>query len=353
MTQSLPHLPLDTDIMTPAIWKKLILAREALAQMRWVAQTIPNQSILINTLSLQESKDSSEIESIVTTHDELFRYDTSLTRFSPANKEVHRYNDALFVGLKHIQDNKPITTNLLTHLSQCITGRDSWLRNVPGTHLRNQDGDIIYTPPQEHQEILSLMNNLEKFINDSGISDLDPLVKMAIIHHQFESIHPFFDGNGRTGRILNILYLISEDLLDIPILYLSRYITKNKQQYYDLLQKARTENLWEEWILYILTAVQETAKQTIQTINDIQSLIQEQKHILREQTRFYSHELLNTLFEHPYTKIEFVCTNTGINRQTASKYLQELADIGLLEAQKHGRTMYYINTKLRNIFTNL
>lgn len=354
MNYKIPTLPLANNIETIRILKKAIAANKVIAELKVMAQTIPNQALLINMLSIQESKDSSEVENIITTHDELFRFDQkSVEKFSPAAKEVHRYNKSLFYGFEALKE-RPITNNLLIEISQIITERNSGFRNVPGTTLKNpRTSEIIYTPPQNLAEIQSHMKNLEQFINDSEISDFDPLVKMAIIHHQFESIHPFFDGNGRSGRILNILYLISQDVLDIPILYLSRYITQNKADYYTLLQKVRDKNAWEEWILFMLQALESTAKQTIFMIEAIKKLMVEYKKVLREQTKIYSHELINNIFSHPYTKIEYVMNDSSISRITAAKYLKELVEINLLEMQKIGTSNYYINTKLLKLFTDL
>lgn len=349
----IPTLPLPNFIMTERIWKKVVSTNKIIAELKGVAQTIPNQALLINTLAIQESKDSSEVESIVTTHDELFRFDQkSKEQFSSAAKEVHRYNQSLFYGFEELKK-RPITNNLLIEIVKIITERDAGFRNAPGTTLKNEKREIVYTPPQNQGEIKDHMKNLEQFINDFEMSDLDPLVKMAIIHHQFESIHPFFDGNGRTGRVLNILYLIQSEILDIPILYLSRYITQNKKSYYDLLQKVRDENAWEEWILFILDALESTSKQTIKTIENIKELMKEYKIILREQTSIYSHELINNLFRHPYTKIEFVSQETGVNRQTASRHLKQIESLGLLKSRESGRNIYYINTKLLKLFTDL
>jgi Fic family protein len=353
MKYTIPTLPLKNLIETSKILKKAISANKVIAELKGLAHTIPNQAILINTLALQESKDSSEVENIVTTHDELFKYDKKEDKFSPATKEVFRYNDALFHGFKAVES-KPISNNLLKALAAIINGNTSGFRNLPGTTLKNLQGEIIYTPPQDIKEIESKMKNLEEFINNHKLCDFDPLVKMAIIHHQFESIHPFFDGNGRTGRILNILYLISEGILDIPILYLSRYITKNKAPYYRLLQEVRDKGTWEEWIMYMLTALESTAKQTISTIESIKLLMANYKKVLKEEEpKLYSHELINTIFSHPYTKTEYITTNLHVSRLTASKYLKKLVSMKLLEVEKHKNTNYYINTKLVDLFTNL
>lgn len=353
MSYAIPTLPLKDFKETSQILKKAISANKVIAELKGVAHTIPNQGILINTLALQESKDSSEIENIVTTHDELFRYDKRDNSFSPAAKEVYRYNEALYYGFHAIQK-KPISNNLLIKMARIITQRESEFRSVPGTVLKNSQGEIVYTPPQDPKLINELMKNLEQLINDSSLTDFDPLVKMAIIHHQFESIHPFFDGNGRTGRILNILYLITEGLLDIPILYLSRYITQNKADYYRLLQEVRDDGKWEEWVLYMLTALESTAKQTISTIESIKALMAEYKAILKEkEPKLYSHELMNTIFSHPYTKIEFIEESLHVSRPTASKYLKKLESMKLLEVEKYKNSLYYINTKLLALFTSL
>lgn len=353
MTYIVPILPLKGVTESYRVLKKAIAANTVIAELKGIAHTIPNQAILINTLALQESKDSSEIENIVTTHDELFKFDRQKESFSPGSKEVYKYNDALFHGFRTIQQ-KPISNNLLIEISQIVTGRKSAFRNAPGTTLKDRNGNIVYTPPQNISEIREQMKNLENFINNPKLSDFDPLVKMAIIHHQFESIHPFFDGNGRVGRILNILYLLSEKVLDIPILYLSRYITENKAEYYDLLQRVRNENSWEEWILYMLKALESTAHQAITTIESIKSLMAEYKKTLREkEPKLYSHELMNTIFSHPYTKIEFLTESLQVSRLTASKYLKKLTKLGLLEMQKYKNTNYYINTRLVKLFKEL
>lgn len=349
----IPELPFSFDVETLRVLKKAIQANKAIAELKGIAQTLPNQALLINTLTIQESKDSSEVESIVTTHDELFRFEAaSMNSFSPASKEVYRYKDALYYGYQSIEK-LPISTNLLVEISKIITDRSSGLRNTMGTTLRDQHGKVIYTPPQNLSEIEDHMSNLEKFINDDTLSELDPLVKMAIIHHQFESVHPFFDGNGRTGRILNILYLIKSELLDIPVLYLSRYLTRNKADYYRLLQKVRDKEAWEEWILFMLDAIESTARHAIAMIDAIKRLISEYKTKLRTETKFYSHELINNLFKHPYTRIDYVMKDIGVSRVTATKYLNELVSIGLLDFKKIGKSNYYLNTRLVDLFLSM
>lgn len=352
----IPQLPLDFDLETKAIMKKTAAARSALAEMKGAALSIPNESILISTLSLQEAKDSSAIENIITTHDELYQGDYLKKEFkSIASKEVHNYAEALRWGFETVRQKGILTNNHIIQMQATLEENDAGFRKVPGTELKNeQTGEIVYTPPQTHDEVVAFMSNLEQFINDNALSDWDPLVKMAIIHHQFESIHPFYDGNGRTGRIINILYLVKEGMLNLPILYLSRHINQNKGDYYRLLQKVRTENAWEEWVLYILDGVEQTSLQTIKIIEGIKKLMQSHKDRMRnELPKIYSQDLLNNLFRHPYTKIDFVMEETGVSRKTAAKYLDELDKIGIVNKQKIWKDNYYINTDLYNLLQNV
>ena len=355
MAYKITPLPLDFDVETKAILKKTAAARSALAEMKGAAFSIPNESILISTLSLQEAKDSSAIENIITTHDELYQGDYLKKEFkSIASKEVHNYAEALRWGFDTVRQKGILTNNHIIHMQSTLVENDAGFRKVPGTELKNeQTGEVVYTPPQSHEELLTLMSNLEQFINDNELSDWDPLVKMAIIHHQFESIHPFYDGNGRTGRIINILYLVKEGLLNIPILYLSRYINQNKGDYYRLLQKVRTDNAWEEWVLFILDGVEQTSLQTIKIIEGIKTLMLKHKKKLRENTKFYSQDLINNLFKHPYTKIDFIMTDLDVSRLTAAKYLDELDQIGIVKKVKLGRDNYYINTDLYNLLSKV
>jgi Fic family protein len=336
-------------IETRKVLKQLAEARAALAEMKGAASTIPNEQILIDTLSLQEAKDSSAIENIVTTHDELYRSEADNHSFASASaKEVHRYAEALKYGFGLIREKGILTINGILKIQEIIEANTAGIRKVPGTVLKNDlTGEIVYTPPQEYQDILELMSNLEKFINNDIDYELDPLVKMAIIHHQFESIHPFFDGNGRTGRIINILYLINEGLLSLPILYLSRYIIKNRPIYYQLLQSTRETNEWEPWLLFMLKAVEETSKETVGLIKAIKELmIGTKKKVREEQTNMYSQDLINNLFRHPYTKIDLLQKDLRISRLTATRYLNLLTQMGILEKLKMGRTNYYINKPL-------
>ena len=346
MNYSLPLLPLAQELETKTVLKKAALAHKALAELNGVAETIPNEEIILNTLSLQEAKDSSAIENIITTHDELYSSDIIAQQFaSTAAKEVHNYATALKEGFKQVKQHKLLTCNQIIEIQAVLEENKAGFRKLPGTALKNeQTGETIYTPPQHQDEIITLMNNLEQFINDDSLTDLDPLVKMAIIHHQFESIHPFYDGNGRTGRIINILYLVKEDLLNLPILYLSRYINQHKNDYYRLLQATRGSGAWEPWLLYMLEAVELTSLQTSAMIRGIKKLMMEHKQKIRsELPKVYSQDLINNLFKHPYTKIEFVVNDLGVTRQTASKYLEQLIGIKLLTLHKIGKENFYIN----------
>jgi Fic family protein len=349
MSYSIPLLPLDIDIESKKVLKKLARAHQALAELKGVAATIPNESILINTLALQEAKDSSAIENIITTQDELFQSDAASKNFvTVAAKEVHYYADALRYGFELVKTQGLLTNNHILEMQSTLEDNNAGFRKLPGTALKNDaTGETIYSPPQEPQEIIDLMTNLEKFINDDTICDWDSLTKMAVIHHQFESIHPFYDGNGRTGRIINILYLVKQDLLKIPVLYLSRYINQNKADYYRLLQAVRTENAWEEWVLFILDGVEQTSRQTIVLIEDIRRMMQATKKMMRaELPKIYSQDLLNNLFRHPYTKIEFVVDELQVSRQTAARYLDELVNIGLLKKYKLAKDNFYLNVSL-------
>jgi Fic family protein len=335
---------------SPAILKRLASASRKLAELKGIAASIPNQGILINALGLQEAKDSSEIENIVTTHDELFKDDVLPEAFAnPAAKEVLRYRQALSLGYRLVRDTGLITANHLIEIQAELERNNAGFRKLPGTALKSSTGDTVYTPPQDPAEIVALMSDLERFINDTELFAVDPLIKMALIHHQFESIHPFYDGNGRTGRILNVLYLVKEDLLDVPVLYLSRHIVRTKADYYRLLQTVRDADTWEEWVLYMLEAVEQTAGQTITTIHAIKAALFDYKHRIRDQFKFYSQDLINNLFMHPYTKIEFVENDLGVSRLTATKYLDALDAAGFVKKQKVGRSNYYVNLALNRI----
>ncbi len=350
---ALAKLPLNIDLETEKVLKALITAHAALAELKGISSTIPNQNILINTLGLQEARDSSAIENIITTHDDLYKSALNLEAFkSPQAKEVQNYISALKKGFELITKTELLTTKSIIQIQEVLEDNTAGFRKLPGTTLKNAaTGEIIYTPPQDYEEIINLMANLEKYINDSEMQDIDPLIKMAIIHFQFESIHPFYDGNGRTGRIINILYLILQNLQTLPILYLSHYIIKHKPDYYRYLQKVREENLWEDWILFMIKGVEETSRETIDLIIKIRELMLDYKHRLRVNYKFYSQDLLNNLFKHPYTKIEFVVNDLGVSRLTAANYLNKLAEDKMLRKEKLGTGNYYINEKLFDLLT--
>ncbi|WP_282782729.1 Fic family protein [Phaeodactylibacter xiamenensis] len=353
----LPPLPPEISvesIESKKVLKKLTTARAALAELKGVAGTIPNEHILIDTLSLQEAKDSSAIENIVTTQDELYQSDYDQQTFAnPASKEVHHYAAALKTGFSEVKELGIIRIGLLNRVQAAIEHNDAGIRQVPGTVLKNDlTGEVVYTPPQDYNQILALLDNLEGFINDTIGYEVDPLVKMAIIHYQFESIHPYYDGNGRTGRILNLLYLIKEELLSIPVLYISRYIIRHRQQYYQLLQQVREANDWESWTLYMLDAVEQTAKHTIRTVKGIHTLMMLYKKRIRgEQPKLYSQDLINNLFRHPYTRVDWLQRDLSVTRLTATKYLDTLVEMQLLEKIKKGRRNYYLNQGLLDLLS--
>lgn len=313
---------------------------------------MPNQDILINTLALQEAKDSSAIENIVTTHDELYREDTPApSRINAAAKEVLRYRQALRTGFGRVRATGLLSLNTLLDIQAEIESNRAGLRKLPGTVLKDGAGRTVYEPSQDANEVQRLMGELERFWHGEPPFDADPLIRMALIHHQFESIHPFYDGNGRTGRIVNVLYLVKEGLLDTPVLYLSRHIVRTKTDYYRLLQAVRTDDAWEDWVLYLLTAVEHTAAETVRTIQAIKRLLQDTKQSIRARHKFYSQDLINNLFSHPYTKIEFIQRDLGVSRLTATKYLDALVADGTLRKRKIGRSNYYINQPLYQILT--
>lgn len=354
MSQTPPTLPLANieQFETRAVLKKTAEAHRYLAELKGVAATIPNEAILINTLTLQEAKDSSEIENIVTTHDEIYKAGlVSEAMVNAAAKEVQDYSYALRASFQTVRKQKIIRLHDILGVQQELEKNRAGLRKLPGTDLKNaRTGEIVYTPPQHADDIERLMNNLVEYINNDEICEADPLVKMAIIHHQFESIHPFYDGNGRTGRIINILYLVAKDLLDLPVLYLSSYIIQHKADYYHQLQQVRETGEWEPWLLYMLEGIVQTAQSTITLIKGIKTLMQDYKNRMREQLpKLYRQELLNNMFRHPYTKIEFIVDDLGISRITATKYLEQLVEFGFLHKEKIGRANYYINRPLCNL----
>lgn len=342
-------LPLLQDVETKAVMRKTALAHKALAELKGVITSIPNQNILTETLTLREARESSAVENIISTFAEVYQSNLFTSQFaSPAAKEVLRYAKALKTGFQLVKKKGLLTTSIILQIQEQIEGNSAGFRKLPGTKLLNDTtGEVVYTPPQDHNTIVSLMQNLELFINDDSLMDADPLIKMAIAHHQFESIHPFYDGNGRTGRIMNILFLIQKKLLELPVLYLSRYIIRHKKDYYRLLQKVRETGDWEEWILYMLDGVEQTASESIVLISHIKKLMMEYKQAIRTNLpKIYSQDLLNNLFKYPYTKIDYIEKELEVSRSTAIRYLGELEHLQLLRKQKIGRDNFYINQQL-------
>ena len=336
----------EYDLKTPKILETLNEASRSLAELKGFANSIPNKHILINAITINEAKDSSAIENIVTTHDSIYKVLTESGFKEDAAKEVVDYRSAIWRGYKIIKEKEFISTNVLVELHAMIEPNKTGIRKTPWTKLVNsKTGEIIYTPPQSESEIRDLLKNLEDYINTED--ETDPLIKMALIHYQFESIHPFYDGNGRTGRILNVLYLVLNKLLDSSILYLSNYINKNKDEYYRLFTEFRENNNYEDWIIYILKGIEETSKNTIELIRKIQEEMESYKNEFMEKLpKIYSDELLDSLFFEVYTRINYIEDRCGVTRQTAATYLNQLVDAGLLEYEKVGRESIYKNTRL-------
>ena len=348
------EFPSQGELETIAILKKTAMAHRALAEFKGICHSIPNQSILISTLAVQEAKDGSEVENIITTHDELFGSIVSPETMSIAAKEVQHYLEALIKGFDLVKENGILTCNHIITIQEVLEHNKAGFRRQIGTALINErTGETVYTPPQNHDEIVALMGQLERFINNSD-DNIDPLIKMAVIHHRFESIHPFYDGNGRTGRIINVLYLVLSQLLDIPVLYLSRYIVRNKDKYYQLLQEVRNTSNWENWILYMLDGIEQTSKDSTNTVELIKKSMAKYKYIIRNEfPAIYSQDLINHLFKHPYTKIEFMEKELNKTRPTITKYLELLTERKLLRKIKKWKTNYYINIELFDILSNV
>jgi len=348
---NLPLLPPAIELETKAVLKRCIAARAALAGLKQAAELIPNQAMLINTLPLLEARDSSEIENIVTTTDKLFQFaDRDDAHADHATKEALRYRGALYEGWQTLSQ-RPINTNMAESICSQIKGVEMTVRKVPGTALANdKTGPVIYTPPEGEKLLRDLLSNWESLLHEQP--ELDPLIRMAVMHYQFEAIHPFTDGNGRTGRILNILYLVQEELLTLPILYLSRYIIANKSQYYSNLLAVTREQAWEPWLLYMLEAAETTAQWTTQKIISIRDLADHTAEYVREQLpKIYSRELIDTIFEQPYCRISNLVEANIAKRQTASEYLKKLAGIGVLMELRVGRERLYVHPKLIELIT--
>ena len=346
------ELPSQVSLEVKAIWQPLAEAHRYLAELKGLCESLPNSAILLDTLSIQEAKDSSEIENIITTHDELYAFDQN-SLSSAATKEVQNYITGLRVGYQDVLDSGLIRLSTILRVQEAVEQNNAGLRKVPGTVLKNQTtGAVVYAPPQDAVIIQNLMTDLVAFIHAED--ELDPILRMAIAYHQFESIHPFYDGNGRTGRILNLLMLQREGLLDFPVLYLSRYITSTKAQYYQLLQSTRETGDWVPWCAYIVQGVAMTAKSEIKLVKNLRDLMQATKHKLRDTLpKIYSQELLNNLFRYPYTKIEFLENDLAVSRITAAKHLDALAANGFVEKRKIGRKNLYINHPLFALLTQI
>jgi len=349
----LPLIPPKADMETRAVLKKTVSAGRALAELKGVGETIPNQAMLINTIVLREAQSSSEIENVVTTTDALFKAFTAKTnKIDPATKEVLRYREALWEGFTTLKKRAVLSTNTFIKIFQTIKQNKASIRNVPGTKIANSaTGEVLYTPPEGEQVIRDKLKNLEDYIHAED--KVDPLIKLAIIHYQFEAIHPFFDGNGRAGRIINILFLVYKDLLDLPVLYLSKYIIENKNDYYRLLRDVTEKDKWGPWILFMLDAVEQTSAYTRDKIISIRSLfektLEEAKKKLPE--RVYSKELIELLFHQPYTKGQFLVEAKIAERKTAADYLKKLEKVGILKSKKIGKENLYLNVKLFNLLS--
>lgn len=350
----LPSLPPSADLETKDVLKKCITANKALAELKGAGDLIPNQSMLINAIPLQEAKMSSEIENIVTTQDKLFRaIVTGSASADPATKEVLQYRAALKHGHDKLQS-EPLSVALLVEVCGVLREQDAMIRDDDDddevTVVANRaTGDIIYTPPRGRKVLEKKLGNLVSFLQSAD--SLDPLIKMAVTHYQFEAIHPFDDGNGRTGRILNILYLVQQKLLSIPVLYLSRFIIQNKAEYYKRLRAVTESGEWEAWLLYMLTGVEETAQWTCNRIHAIRKLFGETVERCRKElpSNVYSKELVELIFVQPYSKVEFVVDAGIAKRQTAAEYLKRLEGLGILQSEKVGREVIYLHPALLEI----
>lgn len=346
----LPLLPPAIDLNAADLLKKSIAANRRLAELKGLVKSIPNQGLLINGIVLQEARLSSEIENIVTTNDELYR--AAADEKSTANlhaKEVLRYREALWHGFEAIK-NKPLSTNLFIEIAEIIKGKKIGIRKVPGTKIASSRGEIIYTPPEGEAIIRDKLSNLEKFMHADD--EIDPLIKLGLLHYQFEAIHPFIDGNGRTGRIINILFLVEKELLDLPVLFLSHYILRTKPTYYEGLKNVTEKNSWADWVLYMLQGIETTAIETQEKVNKILNAIENAQKVVQKNARkIYSKDLIEVIFQNPYCKIRFLEDARIAKRQTASMYLQTLEKLGLLKSIKKGQEKYYINDILIKILS--
>lgn len=341
------------NIETKEIMREVAKANRRIAELKGYSEIVPNKNILINAITINEAKESSEIENIITTHDELFQAIANKTYLNSSTKEVLNYKDALWRGIDLIHQNNILTTNMIVEIQSLIEENNAGVRTQSGTVLMNdRTGEVIYTPPGNETEIRELLWNLEQYINIDD--EVDPLIKLAIIHYQFESIHPFYDGNGRTGRIINELYLVMKELLDSPILYLSKYILETKGEYYRLLNEIHSNGNWEEWIIYILKGVQKTSEKSLMLLRELSGLIDlVSKEIKEKLPKLYSKELVNLLFTEFYTRISNVESELSVTRKTASGYLNDLVGAGILEVEIKGKDKIFINRRLINLMKSL
>lgn len=346
---NLPELPPKTELETNTVLKKCIAARSALAELKGVGDTIPNQTLLIRSIGLQEAQSSSEIENIVTTTDDIYQaLADSIDKVSPPTKEVLRYQEALYSGFQTLQKKPIIGTTLFCQIASQIKLRDMNVRALPGTRIEGSNKKVFYTPPEGESVIRQKLKNLEDYIHND--SQVDPLIKLAVIHYQFEAIHPFTDGNGRTGRIINVLYLVQQDLIKLPILYLSKYLIENKNKYYAGLRSVSEKHDWSQWILFMLDAIEKTAIETKLKIISIKELMDKtQQDVQDKLPKIYSKDLVELLFEQPYCKRSILEARKIGSRNTASTYLQALEDIGVLTSIRIGRDRYFVNRKLLNL----
>ncbi len=348
----LPALPPKGDLETKPIMRKVIRASRELSELNGALRNLPNPTLFLDTIHLHEAKSSSEIENIVTTNDDLYRDMVADQKMgNPAVKEVLRYKKALWIGLERIEQRPFITTNLCVDIVQCIKSNTAGIRSTPGTVLANTYGEVLYTPPSGESVIRDKMADLERFINESD--NLDPLIKMALLHYQFEAIHPFVDGNGRTGRILLLVYLKLTGLLTIPAIYLSDYIIRNKQSYYQLLRGVTEQQDWQPYVMYMLDMVEVTAQRALEQIHTISDLMESMSNQIKQQVPLaYSKELIEILFHLPYTKRQ-VLVDAGLGTlKTVGNYLSQLEEAGVLESEKLGKEKLYINKQLLNILAN-
>ncbi len=364
---NLPLLPPEADIETKSILRKTISAGRALAQLNGTLQNLPNPTLFLDTIYLQEAKASSEVENIITTNDELYKSLVANKKIeNSATKEVLSYKEAIWLGLEQLKTKPFITTNLCIKIVQCIKQNSASIRNTPGTKLSNNQGEVIYTPPSGESIIREKLANLEKYINESARSaggdksssgahsrTIDPLIKMAIMHYQFEAIHPFSDGNGRTGRILLLLYLKLSGLIDTPAIYLSEYIIKNKVEYYRCLRDVTEKNEWEAYILYMLDMIEETSKKGLKRLNRITIAMETTAaEIKKKLPKVYSKDLIEILFRLPYTKRKHLIDLNIGNLKTVGNYLIALEETGFLKSEKVGKEKLYLNQKLLEILKN-